>query len=507
MQHLKYLIARKPRVALVMCIRNEARFLEANLRYHRAVGIERAYVFLDRCTDGSDQIAASLPWVRVIRLDPADTVRFKHVPDLQVVCMDRGLEMARQEGFDWLLALDADEFAVTSPAGQTSWRQPANFRNLLSRVPESTEVVWLRPQELLPTDLDPDAPFWRQQHFLVDKNYRREALDPSDDRVKTWDGFAGHTEGKSIVRTSANVQALGAHRWTRFQNISYPRIPARTDLASIDAGCLLHFLNADWRQWRDKYRKFSHTPDTFRFGGSVGFPKQAWKQAAPKMDDQEAHEYFQRWVAASDETLSRLTAKGVVQKWDLVERVLKRSGSLAAIHRRKQTALPKASTQIESWSLPRELWRDPAEFWRTDCEDGSFVFHVPELARNCLHGVYPAEYDGQRLFCWMQPKARLQLALQPSHYSMLLHLKPNTPRPESVAVTVDGARLPADRCAIAADHILVELSADDFTMRDEHSIAFDFSPLPRDTRRPKRAIGAAVTDISFKIATRHPTAA
>ena len=46
-----------PRVALLACVRDEAEFLPAFLLYHNAIGIERVYLFLDRCTDASEDLA------------------------------------------------------------------------------------------------------------------------------------------------------------------------------------------------------------------------------------------------------------------------------------------------------------------------------------------------------------------------------------------------------------------------------------------------------------------
>ena len=333
---------RKPRVAMVMCVRNESRFLAANLTYHRSLGIERAYVFLDRCSDGSDKIAASFPWVCATCVDPNDARRFKQVPDLQVLCMDRALQQARDEGFDWLMSADADEFAATSKKIRTASPLPS----LLVRISAKVELVRLRPRELMPTNLDPADPFWKQQFFQIDPHYCRRALDLRDQTVKSWRGFAGHTRGKSIVRTRADVQALGAHGWTRFQDVSYPHIPAAVKLKSVDRGYLLHYMIVDWQQWLDKYRKLAHTPATFRSGGPVEFPKQAWKETTPSMTDQQAREYFRDCVATGEEQLCQLVDSGIAERNDLVER------TLASADKMENAAIQ----QIHSWSMPPEFW-------------------------------------------------------------------------------------------------------------------------------------------------------
>lgn len=102
---------RPARLAMVLCVRNEEDFLLANLLYHRALGVERAYVYLDRCTDRSVELASRLAGVRLIEAAPAERARFEYVGDFQAACMTHALGLARAEGFAWLLAVDADEFA------------------------------------------------------------------------------------------------------------------------------------------------------------------------------------------------------------------------------------------------------------------------------------------------------------------------------------------------------------------------------------------------------------
>jgi hypothetical protein len=69
----KPLIPSLPRLAACLCVRNEDRFLRENLLYHHAVGVEKVFLFADRCSDQTVSTALSFPWVEVYELDPDET--------------------------------------------------------------------------------------------------------------------------------------------------------------------------------------------------------------------------------------------------------------------------------------------------------------------------------------------------------------------------------------------------------------------------------------------------
>ena len=98
-----------PSLAMATCVRDEEEFLAANLTYHHAIGVSRAYVFLDRCIDSTPEIVRSFPWARAIPEDRDDELA--HLTSYLNQCANQALDLAREEGFEWLLHLDADEFA------------------------------------------------------------------------------------------------------------------------------------------------------------------------------------------------------------------------------------------------------------------------------------------------------------------------------------------------------------------------------------------------------------
>ena len=98
-----------PTVALVLVVRDEERFLADNLRHHRALGVSRFYIYLDRCADRSPEMARACEAAEVIERDRRPEEAF--MSQYQTAVLADALGRARRDGFDWLLHVDADEFA------------------------------------------------------------------------------------------------------------------------------------------------------------------------------------------------------------------------------------------------------------------------------------------------------------------------------------------------------------------------------------------------------------
>jgi len=496
-------LGRRPKLAMAMCVRDEAELLAANLLYHRALGVERAYVFLDRCTDGSEQIAASMPWVRAIRLDPADTERFEYVPDLHRVCFDRALELAREEGYQWLLILDADEFAFgdnapAEPAGQTSALLRGNLPAMLSRVDRHTQQVRLRPKEVVPAALGEQAPFW-QQHFFQDScGFEREILDPVSGEVRKWSGLLAHPWGKSIVRTSADIQSFGSHRWVTNQGRFLPQRPASSPLEQEEHGFHYHFVFTTRKHWREKYRKLAHEPEVWYFGGPVEYTKQCWKRAVTSLNDKDLTADFERWVASRRSKLERLSRSGVLHKERFVEQVLVESGAL----REGRILLREADTgSAEFWKMPPFQLDQPPEAWRHVCNTtGSVTFTPAEMPRHAVLGFALPEYCEGKVFCWAEPTAELHVDLPAGDYCMTLDAGPmQSLWGGQMNVRLDHKPVP-HRAAEGTVADSVQLRSEDFGDRFPHVLQLSFPPIDTSAwpAPDPRQLGAPVFAVRFR---------
>ena len=477
---------------MVTCVRNEERLLPAHLAYHRAIGVERAYIFLDRCTDRTEDILQSIPWVCAITIDPEDAARFSYVGDLQRICMDRALEMARADGMDWLFMVDVDEFPVADnrrPLWQTeqSAIQRADLLPLLRRVSRSTEVVTFRVSELLPQDLEPDTPIWLQQTFLRQNYYRRSALDPCDGRIKSWIGNVGHSYGKCIVRTTADVQAFDPHFWTKNQGRFYPQQPGFFQLKEKKVGRLLHYVTIDYQQWRDKYEKLSHEPANWKTGASVSFPKQCWKQAAGRMSTTESREYYREWVASSAKQLDELVQKGTAIRNDIVQRVLTQAGAIGETD--FSIPGPTGICRKQELLLSSSLWADTSEIGILRSQ-GAVRCHIADLHPNCLNGFRRTVYDRRGCYRWAGANAELRLAIEPGDYVMTIRSHPGKARRQKVHIKIDGRTVTNRFTYFVGLEATMTIRRGDFSDGDRHTFELSFGEVAADT-------GAAISELSF----------
>ncbi len=491
---------KRPRLAMVTCVRNEERLLPVHLAYHRAAGVECAYVFIDRCTDGTERLLASYPWVQPIFVNPEDADRFAYVGDLQRLCMDRALEMARADGMDWLLMLDVDEFAVAENRPSRFWKRRSalercDLPTMLSRVSPAIEVIHLAVSELLTEDTGPEIPHWRQQHFLKQPGFQRHALDPTDGERKHWKGNVGHDYGKRIVRTSANVQAFDPHAWVHNQNKAYPLEPAYLLPSQKTVGHLLHYVITDYRQWRDKYRKLGHEPAVWRSGHPVRFPKQCWKEAACQMPDAEARQYYRHWVAHAPEQLARWVRQGVARRDDIVARVLEESGSLDG----NQILIPKTKKTFErqEFSMPLSYWTDPSEMGAVSSEYG-LRFRLENICRENIRGLRPWVEDGHGCVLWVKPTAGIRVKIQPGDYAMTLRALPKRPFRKTIAVSIDERLLTSRPVQFTPQQISLPLFSSDFAPGEMHTIALHY-PVGSPTKNwLKQKETAALTELLFE---------
>ncbi len=325
-----------PSLAIVLCIRDEAEFLAAHLSYHRALGVARAYVFLDRCTDGSGEIARAFDWVTVIARDRDPDERF--MSTYQVKCINEGLALARADGIDWLMHIDPDEFACGD--SRPMWLRPllnrrvkessrllalGNLPTMLAPVADETEQVVLRPKDVIPTPQAGNVPFWQLHYFQHRGEIRRKLLDPTTGEIKKMTRRLGHYKGKAIVRTSADVEAISAHRWGRAGSHSTEKVSTH-EVPTEMRGFHYHYIVTNAARWLDKHRKFAEYPSTWEKGNPVHFPKQAWKEASLTMNEAEAKAYFDRWIAVPVARMRWPMLRGEIVRDTYVEKVLRACG-------------------------------------------------------------------------------------------------------------------------------------------------------------------------------------
>ena len=239
------------------------------VNYHLNIGVGHMYLFFDDPTDAAADALARASRVTTVRCDPEywrrSGVPARTINERQRLNARAGLEMARGAGFEWLVHMDSDELLYSA--------RPLD--HLLAGVPEQVQVLKFPTLEGVADRFDYHRPFEETSLFKVHPARLGGALRVAPEerarlsrdaavfgRNLRWarllgcasvpaEGYLrGHVEGKSAVRTGADLQGLGCHE----------PIPTTkgTVLASVaERAWLLHFDCRGFASWKDKWRKLN----------------------------------------------------------------------------------------------------------------------------------------------------------------------------------------------------------------------------------------------------------
>lgn len=214
--------------AIVTTLRNAGNILDSFIAYHLAIGFRRIYLFFDDPADPDLPRAAAHPDVTAIAHDQALRERWRHLPQYseQATFVDRevmarqvlntglAMELARNDGFDWLLHIDSDELFHSPQQSVPEHFEAAGKQGLET-------VVYLN-YEAAP-ESDEIGDFFREVDlFKVPPHLNKRTVTPAlVNAVKSTpqlhpDFFKFYASGKSAVRLSAaGMRPAGVHHFVR----------------------------------------------------------------------------------------------------------------------------------------------------------------------------------------------------------------------------------------------------------------------------------------------------
>lgn len=245
---------------IVTTLRGAGAFLDDFIAWHTAAGFGRLYLVFDDPADPDRARAAGRPGVEAIACDDDWRARWRESPlfpdlgsSVETEVMARQLlnaslvaDMARRDGFDWLLHIDIDEL-FHAPGGDAR----ALFDALTRR---DAEVIAFPNMEAVPEHETTDRPFADVALFKVPVEHMRRiaSADPAlADALRRSPRFGAgffnlYSNGKSAVRLAApGLQPFGVHDFDR------PDGSARR-LRAADA-VVLHYACCGLETFRAKY--------------------------------------------------------------------------------------------------------------------------------------------------------------------------------------------------------------------------------------------------------------
>lgn len=310
------------RVALVTTVRNERRLLRDNLRYHHWLGVERSFVFLDRCTDGSGDTVRDLPGVTVAESSPPAAVppRFATLPMVENILAKLeshqtarqmlntlvATDWARAAGCDWIVSLDPDELLCPS------WTRLASGDLLrqLQGVADAIQAVQFLPLEVIPTRAaDRGSPFQEATRFknrfaragdpvhAVAHRFPKRLHDPYRNQEWVSTDYLGHVAGKAAARTGRDLLPGSVHAFVA-KDGSRP--------ATLRTGWLLHYCNAGFDSFLTRFRHRRAMPAHWVSGAAVDPAERLWQAMVNDGDFTEAQleAYFWGQLAPSEADIS-----------------------------------------------------------------------------------------------------------------------------------------------------------------------------------------------------------
>lgn len=195
----------------ISMVRNEADIIRTNVLYHLSAGLDRIFIFDDGSTDGTDRILKKLARDPRVRWTSGGSN-----PDFrQGEVFTELAREAHQEGADWVVPIDADDFWYT---------RGGSLKGVLARssaaVLEVRHIDFIQRREQRESSAEALLHMTYRVEEPVERVRARELL---EDRKISYIGMA--RVPKLINRTSATVAMVrGAHR---VEGIDGPR--ERTD--------------------------------------------------------------------------------------------------------------------------------------------------------------------------------------------------------------------------------------------------------------------------------------
>jgi hypothetical protein len=204
---------------------------------------------------------------------------------------------AEAAGYEWLLALDADELVCLD----RNRAQPAALARALRELPEAIAVVSLPNLEVVQRSRADRLVFRESRLFKLPHGPRRVIADPRNGRPACRAWFLGHAAGKSIVRLGRGALPRGVHGFCE---------PGGGSLQTATLGELLHYYAYDFEDWLRRGRLLSGMAPEHALGMAVEPQKLLWIELAERLDEAALRSYFDEQLTVSARELDRCRPRG-----------------------------------------------------------------------------------------------------------------------------------------------------------------------------------------------------
>lgn len=291
------------KVAISYTVKNEASLICENLDFHRKLGVSHFFIFFDNTTDVAPKLLQTRSDLTCRESVKPDELQDQFLTSKFLKSIDNhdarrvfnsswAAIKAKEMGFDWLIAIDADELVLCDFASMDKTRIDLRLAQIS---PEINQVVF-KAYEQVPRFIEKSNSFLEHTEFIKQESgsKERKIYDPlSKATIELNRLFMGHDSGKAAFRLSLLDACYPlTHRWHRRSDDTVE------DFIIIDA--LLHFYFYDFNKFRERYLNYQGR-SAFSIA-NYKYPTHVTKliELAGELNESDFMDYYKQQICFSD---------------------------------------------------------------------------------------------------------------------------------------------------------------------------------------------------------------
>jgi hypothetical protein len=246
------------RVCIITTVRDPGVCLESFIRYHLALGIAHIYIFFDDPEDPAIQVALQFSDVTAIPNDEALQVQQalgnvlypKYGPHVgyevmarQILNVETAIQLALDQGMDWILHIDGDELFYPGQTMALDW-----FDQLSDDIFQVTFLNYeAAPEAFEIEDYFREVTLFKRNPAILDPGFYTQFQKISSKSQY----FLAYQNGKSAARIHPTLLPNSVHSFD---------IPEDHALVTSSPS-ILHYLNCGFQNYYKKYAQLGNFPD------------------------------------------------------------------------------------------------------------------------------------------------------------------------------------------------------------------------------------------------------
>lgn len=303
------------KVAITYTIKNEADLILQNINFHKKLGVEHFWVFLDNSSDNSLELLKKQDNVSTRESVRPEELADSLIDDKFLAKRDNhdarrvynsswAAREAKARGFDWLICIDADELILCDFDNF----EKAQINLKLAEIDKDISQVVFKTYEQVPSFKQAGEAFNKEDSFLDSDKLKQERTlyDPFEKtNIRIERKFLGHDAGKVAFRLSEldSYYPL-THRWLNREDNK----PG--DLIIIDS--LLHYYFYSIKNFQQRFINYQNRSKLSI--ANFEYPKHILKliEFAQRMNDIEFKEYCEKYISNQDQ-LKTFDSEGIIK--------------------------------------------------------------------------------------------------------------------------------------------------------------------------------------------------